>query len=150
MLVNTFIFSLKCTDFIGIFFKSFLDHVARWFFFSFFFLGVQNGKFLPPKKSLIWTRKSSHIFDNEFLEVAKQIGFLKSFYFPFWHLPKIGSFLFWMVASPPTWQNWKNKIPDVGKPAIETNKETNSRQITMLTSGNANKKMPIGRQESGI
>jgi hypothetical protein len=43
-----------------------------------------------------------------------------------------------------------DKIPDVGKPAIETNKETNSRQITMLTSGNVNKKMPIGRQESRI
>jgi hypothetical protein len=36
----------------------------------------------------------------------------------------------------------KKQSPDVGNPAIETNKETNSRQITMLTSGNANKKMP--------
>jgi hypothetical protein len=44
----------------------------------------------------------------------------------------------------------KKKSPDVGNPAIEKNKETNSRQITMLTSGNGKKKMPIGRQESGI
>jgi hypothetical protein len=37
----------------------------------------------------------------------------------------------------------KKKSPDAGNPAIETNKETNSKQIPdklqMLTSGNANK-----------
>ncbi len=110
MLLNPFIFSLKCTDFIGIFFKSFLDHVARWFFFSFFW-GCKMANFCHQKNHWFGGGKvSSHIFDNEFLEVAKQIGFLKSFYFPFWHLPKIGSFLFWMVASPPTWQNsWCGK-----------------------------------------
>jgi hypothetical protein len=35
MLVNPFNFSSKCGDFIGIFFKSFLDHLARRFLFFF-------------------------------------------------------------------------------------------------------------------
>ncbi len=139
-----FIFSSKCGDFIGILFSKVSLTMWQDASFLFFFLGCKMANFCHQNNhGFGWGKVSSQILDNEFLEVAKQIGFLKNFYFLLWPLPKIGSFLFWRVASPPTWQNWKKKqSPDVGNPAIETNKETNSRQITMLTSGNANKKMP--------
>jgi hypothetical protein len=33
----------------------------------------------------------------------------KKIYFRVWPLAKIGSFLLWMMASPPTWQMWRKK-----------------------------------------
>jgi hypothetical protein len=50
--------------------------------------------------------QKSPYLDNEFLE---QIVMLKDFYFAGWPLAKFG--FLWMIASPPTWQNWKNKKP---------------------------------------
>lgn len=43
----------------------------------------------------------------------EQSRILKNFYFPVQPLAKFGPFLFWMISSPPTWQNCKKKkIPD--------------------------------------
>jgi hypothetical protein len=61
-------------------------------------------------------RERSHMLpylDNEFLLVAKtRQHSLKNFtLLSDWPLAKFGSFLLWMIASPPTWQNSKHINP---------------------------------------
>ncbi len=39
----------------------------------------------------------------------EQSRIVKDFYFPGWPLARFGLFLLWIMASPPTWQNWGQK-----------------------------------------
>jgi hypothetical protein len=38
-----------------------------------------------------------------------KVGDQKKFLLAGWPLAKFGSFLLWMIASPPTWHNWKKQ-----------------------------------------
>jgi hypothetical protein len=46
--------------------------------------------------------------DNEFLEVARTKQDAKKI-LPVWPIAKFVSFLFWMLTSSPTWENWEQK-----------------------------------------
>jgi hypothetical protein len=61
----------------------------------------QKWPFLEEKKSHV------HIFRQ-----WAPFDCWKKTYFAVWPLTKFGSFLLWMIASLPTWQNWK-KIPQL-------------------------------------
>jgi hypothetical protein len=59
----------------------------------------------------IWGKKvrSRHIEKMNLWRLPKQSRILKYFYFALWPVAKFGSSLFWMIASPSTWQKWKKK-----------------------------------------
>jgi hypothetical protein len=59
----------------------------------------------------IWGKKvrNCHIEKMNLWRSPKQSRILKYFYFAVWPVAKFGSSLFWMIASPSTWQKWKKK-----------------------------------------
>jgi hypothetical protein len=69
------------------------------------------GVWFFAKVTIFWGRKN-HVLpylDNGAFTSTKIGHNLKRIYFGVWPLAKCGSFLLWLIASPPTWQNWKEK-----------------------------------------
>jgi hypothetical protein len=109
------------------FFTDFVTYPYQGFLFKFFFgqishhldqklTALRRRRRVQRKKRAKlaifwgWTRENLPFLDNEFLEVARTKRDSKHFYFLVYALAKFGSFIFWMIASSPTWQNWKKNL----------------------------------------